>query len=55
MDLQKAIYNEAANIFDYSQLPKRNLDGQSRRTKLPIQLIKEKSMLTTQTKHCFST
>ena len=43
--LQNTIYNEAANIFGYSQLPKRNLAGQSRRTKLSIQLIKEKNML----------
>ena len=46
--LQNTIYNEAANIFGYSQLPKRNLAGQSRRTKLSIQLIKEKNMLMAQ-------
>ena len=37
--LQNAIHNEPANIFSHSQPPERNLVGQSRRTKLPIQLI----------------
>ena len=46
--LQNTIYNEAANIFGHSQPPKRNLAGQSRRTKLSIQLIKEKNLLTAQ-------
>ena len=46
--LQNAIYNEAANIFGHSQPPKRNLAGQSKRTKLSIQLIKEKNLLTAQ-------
>ena len=46
--MQNTIYNEAANIFGHSQPPKRNLAGQSRRTKLSIKLIKEKNMLTAQ-------
>ena len=46
--LQNTIYNEAANIFGHSQPTKRNLAGQSRRTKLSIQLIKEKNLLTAQ-------
>ena len=46
--LQNAIYNEAVSIFRHSQPPKRNLARQSRRTKLSIQLIKEKNLLTTQ-------
>ena len=45
--LQNAIY-EAANIFGHSQSLKRNLAAQSRRTKLSIQLIKEKTLLTAQ-------
>ena len=44
--LQNTIYNEAGNIFGHSHPPKRNLAGQSRRTKLSIQLIKEKNLLT---------
>ena len=51
--LQNTIYNEAANIFGHSQSPKRNLAGQSRRTKLSIQLIKEKNLLTAQTNSIF--
>ena len=35
--LQNAVYNEAANIFGHSQPPKRNVAGQSRRTKLSIE------------------
>ena len=46
LDLQQnVVYSEAANIFGHSQLAKRNLTRQSRRTKLTIQLIKEKNML----------
>ena len=41
--LQNTIYNEAANIFGHYHPHKRNLSGQSRRTKLSIQLIKEKN------------
>ena len=44
----KTQYNEAANIFGHSHPPKRNLAGQSRRTKLSIQLIKVKNLLTAQ-------
>ena len=51
--LQNTIYNEAANIFGHSQPHKRNLAGQSRRTKLPIQPIKEKNLLTAQIKTTF--
>ena len=46
--LQNTIYNEAANIFGHSQPPTRNLARKSRRTKLSIQLIKEKNLLTAQ-------
>ena len=51
--LQNTIYNEAANIFGHSHPPKRNLAGQSRRTKLSIQLIKEKNSLTVQINSTF--
>ena len=37
--LQESIYNEAAYIFGHLQPNKRNLAGQSRQTKLSIQLI----------------
>ena len=40
--LQNTIYNKAANIFGHSQPPKKNLTRQHRRTKLSIQLIREK-------------
>ena len=51
--LQNSIYNEAANIFGHSHPPKRNLTGQSRRTKFSIQLIKEKDLLTAQINSTF--
>ena len=51
--LQNSIYNEAASIFGHSQPCKRNLAGHSRRTKLSIQLIKEKNLLTAQIKSIF--
>ena len=51
--LQNTIYNEAANIFGHYHPHKRNLAGQSRRTKLSIQLIKEKNLLTAQIKTIF--
>ena len=51
--LQNTIYNEAANIFGHSHPPKRNLAGQSRRTKFSIQLIKEKDLLTAQINSTF--
>ena len=53
--LQNTIYNEAANIFGHYHPHKRNLARQSRRTKLSIQLIKEKNLLTAQIKNYFST
>ena len=43
--LQETIYNEGANIFGHLQPKPRKLGGQSRRTKLSIQLIKEKNMI----------
>ena len=51
--LQNTMYNEAANIFGHSQPYKRNLAGKSRRTKLSIQLIKEKNLLMAQIKTIF--
>ena len=53
LDLQNTIYNEAANIFGHSQPPKKNLARQSWRTKLPIQLIKEKNLSTVQVNSIF--
>ena len=37
--LQESTYTEAANVFGHLQPKKRNLPGQSRPTKLSIQLI----------------
>ena len=51
--LQNTFYNEAASIFGPSHPPKRNLLGQSRRSKLSIQLIKEKNLLTAQINSTF--
>ena len=51
--LQNTIYNEAASTFGHCHSHKRNLAGQSRRTKLSIQLIKEKNLLTAQIKTIF--
>ena len=51
--LQNTIYNEAANIFGHYHPRKRNLAGQSRRTKLSIQLIKKYNLLTAQIKTIF--
>ena len=48
--LQESIYTEAANIFGHLQPKKRNLVGQSRRTKLSIQLIQQKNLLSAQIK-----
>ena len=53
LDLQNTIYNEAANIFGHSQPPKKNLARQSWRTKLSIQLIKEKNLSTVQVNSIF--
>ena len=51
--LQNTVYYEAAKIFGHSQPRKRNFAGQSRRTKLSVQLIKEKNLLTAQIKTIF--
>ena len=51
--LQNTIYNEAVNIFGHYHPHKRNTAGQSRRTKLSIQLITEKNLLTAQIKTIF--
>ena len=42
--LQESIYNDAANIFGHLQPKKRNLAGQSRWTKLSIELIQQKNL-----------
>ena len=46
--LQESIYNDVANIFGHLQPKKRNLAGQSRRTKLSIELIQQKNLLLAQ-------
>ena len=46
--LQESIYNDAANIFGHLQPKKRNLAGQSWRTKLSIKLIQQKNLLLAQ-------
>ena len=46
--LQKSIYNDAANIFGHLQPKKRNLAGQRWQTKLPIELIQQKTQLLAQ-------
>ena len=46
--LQESIYNDAANIFGHLQPKKRNLAGQSWRTKLSIELIQQKNLLLAQ-------
>ena len=48
--LQESIYNDAANIFGHLQPKKRNLAGQSRRTKFSIELIQQKNLLLAQIK-----
>ena len=50
--LQNSTYNEQANIFGYSKLPKRNLVRESR-TKLSIQLVKENDLLMPQKNNTF--
>ena len=50
LHLQESIYTEAANIFRHLQPKKRNLSGQSRRTKLSIQLIQQRNVLLAQIK-----
>ena len=42
--LESTIFAEAATLFGHSPPPNRNLAGQSRRTKLSINLIKEKNL-----------
>ena len=42
--LQETIYTEAASIFGHLQHKTRGLAGQSRRTKLLIQLIHQKNL-----------
>ena len=51
--LQESIYTKAANIFGHLQPKRRNLAGQSRRTKLSIQLIQQKKLLLAQIKSVF--
>ena len=48
--LQETIYTETASIFGYLQQKSRRLAGQSRRTKLSIQLIHQKNVLLAQMK-----
>ena len=48
--LQETIYTEAATIFGHLQQKTRRLAGQSRRTKLSIQLIHQKNLLLAQIK-----
>ena len=48
--LQGTIYSEAASIFGHLQQKTRRLNGQSRRTKLSIQLIHQKNLLLAQIK-----
>ena len=48
--LQESIYNDAANTFGHLQPKKRNLAGQSRRTKFSIELIQQKNLLLAQIK-----
>ena len=48
--LQETIYSEAASIFGHLQPKTRCLAGQSRRTKLSIQLIHQKNLLLSQIK-----
>ena len=46
--LHESIYNDAANIFGHLQPKTRNLAGQSRRTKLSIELIQQNYLLLAQ-------
>ena len=48
--LESTIFAEAATLFGHSPPPNRNLAGPSRRTKLSINLIKEKNLLLAQIK-----
>ena len=49
-NLQETIYTEAASIFGHLQRKIRRLAGQSRRTKLSIQLMHQKNLLLAQIK-----
>ena len=51
--LESTIFAEAATLFGQSPPPNRNLTGQSCRTKLSINLIKEKTLLLAQIKSSF--
>ena len=51
--LESTIFAEAATLFGHSPPPKQNLAGQSHRTKLSINLIKEKNLLLAQIKSSF--
>ena len=42
--LQELIYDDAANIFGHLQPKKRNIAGQSQRTKLSIELTQQKNL-----------
>ena len=46
--LHESIYNDAANILGHLQPKTRNLAGQSRRTKLSIELIQQNNLLLAQ-------
>ena len=48
--LKSTIFAEAATLLGHSPQPNRNLAGQSHRTKLYINLIKEKNLLLAQIK-----
>ena len=48
--LESTVLAEAATLFGHSPPPNRNLAGQSCRTKLSINLIKEKNLLLAQIK-----
>ena len=48
--LESTIFAEAATLFGHPPPPNRNLAGQSRRTKLSVNLIKENDLLLAQIK-----
>ena len=48
--LESTIFAEAANLFGYSPPPNHNLASESWKTKLSINLIKEKNLLLAQIK-----
>ena len=51
--LQEPTCNDASNIFGHLQPKERNLAGQSRRTKLPIELIQQTNLLLAQLNSAF--